>query len=101
MAGLSAEQQKEVRNLMINCILATDLAQHMDILAKWNGIAYSFSKENKEHRVLLMQVVLKAADISNPARPFPIAKYWANMVQEEFFAQVLQIFFVFFHTNIG
>jgi hypothetical protein len=60
----------------------------MDIMAKWNSIVPTFSKENKEHRLLLLQVIMKAADISNPVKPFPIAKYWANMVQEEFFAQV-------------
>jgi len=85
--GLSEEQRKEVRNLMIVGILATDLAHHMEITAGWNSCIGKFSKEDKTHRSLLLQVLLKAADISNPGKPFEIAKYWATMVQEEFFGQ--------------
>jgi len=85
--GLTEEQRKEVRNLIIVCVLATDLAHHMEITAGWNSCIGKFSKEDKSHRSLLLQVLLKAADISNPGKPFEIAKYWATMVQEEFFGQ--------------
>jgi len=44
-------------------------------------------KDNEEHRSLVAGMLIKAADLSNPARPFHIAKYWAHMVQEEFFLQ--------------
>jgi len=87
LANLTEEQKKEVRNLIITSILATDLAYHMEITASWNSIVGKFSKDEKAHRLLLLQVLLKAADISNPGKPFDVAKYWANMVQEEFFAQ--------------
>ncbi len=40
--------------------------------------------------MLLLQTIIKCADISNPARPFPIAKYWAEIVQEEFYLQGAQ-----------
>jgi hypothetical protein len=85
--GLTDEQRREIRNLMIVCVLATDLAHHMEITAQWNACTGKFTKDDKSHRVLLLQVLLKAADISNPGKPFEIAKYWANMVQEEFFGQ--------------
>jgi response regulator RpfG family c-di-GMP phosphodiesterase len=86
-SGLTDEQRKEVRNLIIMSVLATDLAHHMEITAQWNSALNKFSKDEKAHRILLLQILLKAADISNPGKPFEIAKYWANMVQEEFFAQ--------------
>ena len=88
MVNLTPEQKKEFRNVLVVTILATDLAQHMDILAKWNASVDSFSSDNKDHRQLLLQVLLKAADISNPGKPFEVAKMWANQVQEEFFLQV-------------
>lgn len=47
-----------------------------------------FTRENREHRALLLEIILKCADISNPTRPPRIAAYWSQMVQEEFFAQV-------------
>jgi hypothetical protein len=34
-----------------------------------------------------MQLVLKSADISNPAKPLPIVKNWTGRVIEEFFNQ--------------
>jgi len=87
LSGLSDEQRREVRNLIIVCVLATDLAHHMEITAQFNSVASKFTKDEKQHRMLMLQILLKAADISNPGKPFEIAKYWANMVQEEFFAQ--------------
>lgn len=86
--NLSSEQRKEVRSMIINCVLATDLSLHMDILGKWNNcISNGFNKDNKEHRVLLAQILIKCADIANPGKNFDQAKYWAQMVQEEFFCQ--------------
>lgn len=81
--------------MIITSILATDLAHHMEITAQWNSIIGKFTKDDKSYRSLLLQIILKAADISNPGKPFEIAKYWANMVQEEFFAQVISSFFLF------
>ena len=88
---------------MINEILATDMAGHMEIVGKLGACASHFQKvhlfspimhiltaslqEDKAQKLLLLQTIIKCADISNPARPFPIAKYWAEIVQEEFFLQ--------------
>lgn len=87
LSGLTDEQKREFRNAVIASVLATDLAHHMEITAQWNSLINKFTKDDKSHRMLLLQVLLKAADIGNPGKPFEIAKYWANMVQEEFFAQ--------------
>ena len=40
-----------------------------------------------DNRLLLFSVLLHAADISNPAKPWPIATKWAHRVVSEFFAQ--------------
>merc|ERR1712130_1073048 len=85
--NLDKTQYTTVRKLMINCILATDLAKHMELLNKFQATAGSFQTDNADHHLLLMQLLIKAADISNPAKPFPVARYWADMVQEEFFIQ--------------
>lgn len=44
-------------------------------------------QEDKAQKLLLLQMIIKCADISNPARPFPLAKYWAEIVQQEFYMQ--------------
>jgi hypothetical protein len=87
LEGLSAEEHKTFRTLVINSVLSTDLAHHMDITSKWNAIKMDFKKEDSNHRTLLLQIILKCSDVSNPGKTFEQAKYWAEMVQEEFFAQ--------------
>ena len=37
---------------------------------------------------MLLEVMLHAADISNPIKPFHIYEKWADRVMEEFFSQV-------------
>jgi hypothetical protein len=59
----------------------------MDITAKWTACVEAFSKDDKQKRVLLLSVILKCADIANPGKSFEQAKYWAHLVQEEFFLQ--------------
>ena len=49
------------------------------------GEAVLFS--SPDNRLLLFSILLHAADISNPAKPWPIASKWANLVTTEFFAQ--------------
>jgi hypothetical protein len=43
--------------------------------------------ENDEHRLMLMQVILKCGDISNVSRPFELADKWCDVLCEEFFRQ--------------
>jgi len=85
--NLNPADFKEARAMIIGCILATDLAVHHEILTKFNNVIPIYSRDIREHRQLLCEIIIKCADISNPVRPFSIAKYWAEMVQEEFFRQ--------------
>jgi len=87
LVNLSEPEHRELRKLVINCVLATDIARHVEITAKFGSILETFSRENKEHRHMLLEILLKCADISNPTRPLHLADYWSQMVQEEFFAQ--------------
>ncbi|KAI8989396.1 hypothetical protein BDB01DRAFT_833516 [Pilobolus umbonatus] len=40
-----------------------------------------------QQRIILCQIILHGADISNALRPWPICKSWSNLVCEEFFRQ--------------
>ncbi|GAB5363072.1 hypothetical protein AAMO2058_000852200 [Amorphochlora amoebiformis] len=40
-----------------------------------------------EGRLLLLKLLIKCADISHPARPWPIHARWCKLIQEEFFQQ--------------
>eukprot|EP01116_Phalansterium_solitarium_P022092 TRINITY_DN716_c0_g2_i3.p1 TRINITY_DN716_c0_g2~~TRINITY_DN716_c0_g2_i3.p1 ORF type:complete len:604 (-),score=126.73 TRINITY_DN716_c0_g2_i3:81-1892(-) len=88
--GLTREQRRDVRSHIITAVLATDLAHHHAIMARFTTKLVTkgeWTKEDKECRTLLLEMLLKCADISNPGKPFESAQYWAKMVQEEFFFQ--------------
>ena len=44
-----------------------------------------------ENVAILKRMMIKCADVSNPARPIEICKEWAYRIAEEYFSQV-QIF---------
>ena len=42
-----------------------------------------------ENVAILKRMLIKCADVSNPARPLKICKEWAFRIAEEYFAQVM------------
>jgi len=88
LENLTQAEYKEVRHTIIQCILATDLALHMEYLTKFSALLDAgYNKDSREDRILLTQLLMKSADISNAAKNFNLAKYWSDMVQEEFCQQ--------------
>lgn len=87
--SLGPDDYKKMWTLVISLILATDMARHFDLLKQFNGLFDSeqFSLDDPEHRLLLMQLVLKCGDISNVSRPFELADKWCDVLCEEFFRQ--------------
>lgn len=86
------------RSAMITTILATDMQRHFEYmgylrdlkqkvdnsdatLADWND------KDREHARELAMALLIKAADISNIARPFEISAQWAKILSNEFSRQ--------------
>jgi hypothetical protein len=79
----------QCRKLMIDAVLATDMAIHFDLLKNFNEqISKQPDISQWEDRSLLYQMVVHLADIANPARPFHLARNWAERVIVEFCAQV-------------
>ncbi|EAY20657.1 3'5'-cyclic nucleotide phosphodiesterase family protein [Trichomonas vaginalis G3] len=88
-SALPPQQFKQVWNLVINLILATDMAKHFTILQEFNTLidGKTFSMENENHRHLLLQLIIKVGDLSNVSRPFDLANRWCAVLCEEFFRQ--------------
>ncbi|XP_057365554.1 high affinity cGMP-specific 3',5'-cyclic phosphodiesterase 9A-like [Daphnia carinata] len=78
---------KSVREGIIRCILATDMARHNEILNQFNQIAPEFDYNNRAHINLLCMVLIKVSDISNEARPMDVAEPWLDCLLQEFFEQ--------------
>jgi len=86
-ASFSSDMYKSVREGIIRCILATDMARHNEILNQFNQIAPVFDYDNRDHINLLCMVLIKVADISNEARPMDVAEPWLECLLTEFYEQ--------------
>ncbi|XP_075213961.1 phosphodiesterase 9 [Lycorma delicatula] len=85
---LPDETFRIVREGIIRCILATDMARHNEILAQFReSCEEGFDFNNKTHVNLLCMVLIKVADISNEARPMEVAEPWLDRLLQEFFTQ--------------
>jgi cAMP-specific phosphodiesterase len=86
--SLDHEQAATAYRILIDAILATDMARHGDLLNSYSEvISEGYDTTNKDHRTLLTQMLLKAADISNVTKPFEVSRMWAISVTEEFYQQ--------------
>lgn len=88
----SEKDQKSFRSIIIAAILATDMAFHFNYLEQLDT-RLKFLKErpfdmtSSEDKLLFIICILKCADISNVARPLPIASQWTDALLDEFFIQ--------------
>ncbi|XP_028255561.1 high affinity cGMP-specific 3',5'-cyclic phosphodiesterase 9A-like isoform X2 [Parambassis ranga] len=87
LKNLTSEQYKHIRGGMIKCILATDMARHNEILSKFKVIQPVFNFTNRDHKEVLMKIMVKVSDISNEARPMAVAEPWLDCLLQEFFNQ--------------
>jgi hypothetical protein len=87
--SMSVSLLKDMWNLIIPLILTTDMAKHFTFLKEVNELLNvgSFDPGNASHRMMMMQLILKCADISNVSRPFELADKWCDVLCEEFFRQ--------------
>ncbi|KAI3355925.1 hypothetical protein L3Q82_004473 [Scortum barcoo] len=85
--NVSMDQYKRIREGIIKCILATDMTRHNEILNKFKSILSAFDFTNKDHRDVLMMILIKVSDISNEARPMEVAEPWLDCLLQEFYNQ--------------
>jgi len=91
LKNLSRKDYMRIRKLIIDMILATDLSKHIKSLNDFKEFLGKnqdvIQRDNEEHRALVSKMLLICADLCNPAKPFNIARNWAEKIQEEFFLQ--------------
>ncbi|KAI9340919.1 hypothetical protein BDR26DRAFT_802473, partial [Obelidium mucronatum] len=89
LGQLPRAEFKQLRETVIEMVLATDLSQHFGLLASFkNKIAQAFDpKESREDRIILLKILMKCADVSNPTKEWSIYFQWADRVLEEFMRQ--------------
>jgi hypothetical protein len=91
LEGLQGPQRAEFRSLCISLVLATDMAHHFNFVGfmkqRLEAGGVGIDLNSAEDRCLAMKLVLKSADVSNPAKPLAVVKTWTLRVMEEFFNQ--------------
>ncbi|KMS94116.1 hypothetical protein BVRB_024640, partial [Beta vulgaris subsp. vulgaris] len=77
---LPEERRRLILDIVRECILATDMARHNDILADWRSRS---PDERGSLNMLLLRLLIKMADISNVCRPWPISVQWSQKLIDE------------------
>eukprot|EP00771_Trimastix_marina_P001454 gnl/Trimastix_PCT/2526.p1 GENE.gnl/Trimastix_PCT/2526~~gnl/Trimastix_PCT/2526.p1 ORF type:complete len:789 (-),score=192.35 gnl/Trimastix_PCT/2526:48-2414(-) len=91
IAHLPQATQARVRDVLKEAILSTDMTRHFDICraAQFQGDVFhrAHKDTSASQRTLLVMLLIKACDIANPMRPFPIALDQAIRCLREFTTQ--------------
>ena len=84
---------EKMRKKMISCVLATDMSNHnnhvnfmKNIISQNNNNNNNKNSKSEDNQDFL-NLLIHAADISNPTKPFNIYLKWAKLVVEEFCQQ--------------
>ncbi|XP_043556147.1 high affinity cGMP-specific 3',5'-cyclic phosphodiesterase 9A-like [Chiloscyllium plagiosum] len=85
--NMDPEIFKQVRQGIINLILATDMARHGEILDNFKQKIETFDFSNEEDVTCLKMVLIKCCDISNEVRPMEVAEPWVDCLLQEYFMQ--------------
>ncbi|XP_057871704.2 uncharacterized protein LOC131078078 [Cryptomeria japonica] len=111
LSNLSDSVQRQVRKLMVNVIISTDMSLHADVLKsvkermnesrhfqfsppytpEKDGSRFDSSStldsSSTSDALLLMRMLIKCADISNIMKSFSLSKRWAELLLIEWFRQ--------------
>jgi len=90
-AKLVKADQKELRKIIINAILATDMTHHKNFTTKLGEkpcVEEAFDVEDASARQFLVDVFVHAADISAQVYAWEIAFKWEDRINREFVMQV-------------
>lgn len=79
-----------IRAMIIDMILATDMAKHFDLIGKFK--AKMISSNNvplhlADQRIEVMKIITKASDVGHAAKCQELHQKWTVLVCEEFFTQ--------------
>jgi len=88
LASLSEDARRDVRDTIVEMVLATDMGLHGKFVNQWKRrIAENHNFEKKDDMRLALAMALKMADISNCGRPHDIYMRWGAKISDEFYMQ--------------
>lgn len=89
LRNLPKESALTVRSLIIEMILATDMAKHFDLVGKFKAklACANFSFKHPDQRLEVLKIFTKASDVAHAAKTIELHQRWTTLVCDEFFAQ--------------
>ncbi|XP_055375877.1 dual specificity calcium/calmodulin-dependent 3',5'-cyclic nucleotide phosphodiesterase 1-like [Condylostylus longicornis] len=85
LANLSREEYRELRTLVIDMVLSTDMSFHFQQLKNMKNLLTLDSPTVDKSKALAL--VLHCCDISHPAKKWTLHHRWTKLLLEEFFRQ--------------
>mmetsp|Transcript_78581 Transcript_78581/g.127479 ORF Transcript_78581/g.127479 Transcript_78581/m.127479 type:complete len:400 (-) Transcript_78581:50-1249(-) len=85
-----AKKKMELRQMLKDLVLYTDMSLHGKIMERLNALEskkQSLDMTKFEDRLLTLQTLLHAADLSNPCKKWEIHIQWTHAIVAEFFSQ--------------
>ncbi|XP_041099930.1 calcium/calmodulin-dependent 3',5'-cyclic nucleotide phosphodiesterase 1B-like [Polyodon spathula] len=82
--NLSREEWRELRSLVIEMVLATDMSTHLMQVKSMKTCLQQLDRIDKPKALSLL---LHTADISHPTKPWALHTRWTKALMEEFFRQ--------------
>ncbi|KAG5358505.1 cAMP-specific 3',5'-cyclic phosphodiesterase 4C [Yarrowia sp. B02] len=91
-----ATQEPHLKKLIVESVLATDMAQHFNYVDRWNELSQRCRSKGKgkcneergnlspADRQLVGSMIMKCADVSNVTRRLDLAEQWGRVLQREF-----------------
>ncbi|XP_067891660.1 dual specificity calcium/calmodulin-dependent 3',5'-cyclic nucleotide phosphodiesterase 1A isoform X2 [Heterodontus francisci] len=84
MCNLSKDDWRELRSLVIEMVLSTDMSCHFQQIKTMRN---TLQQPEGTDKAKVMSLMLHAADISHPAKPWQQHYRWTMTLMEEFFRQ--------------
>ncbi|XP_051989582.1 cAMP-specific 3',5'-cyclic phosphodiesterase 4B-like isoform X2 [Xyrauchen texanus] len=93
--NLTKKQRQNLRKMVIDMVLATDMSKHMSLLADLKTMVETkkvtslgvLLLDNYTDRIQVLRNMVHCADLSNPTKSLDLYRQWTNRIMEEFFHQ--------------
>jgi len=88
-AHFPKSEQREFRKIIVNAILATDMAHHGEIVSAVRNLEPDnlIDKQERQERQLLVNFIVHLGDLSAQCYSWDIAKQWEARITREFYNQ--------------
>ncbi|KAJ8255371.1 hypothetical protein GJAV_G00204130 [Gymnothorax javanicus] len=84
LVNLSKDDWRELRSLVVEMVMSTDMSCHFQQIKTMRN---SLQQPEGLDKAKAMSLMLHAADISHPAKTWPLHYRWTQALMEEFFRQ--------------